>query len=82
MLNSDDTVSTYVVLDAKNRIVAPVINGRTPIQANVDNTFNAQASEDAITNIEQRAKAKDATVYKIQLTEDFKDDQGRTLELW
>lgn len=80
--NNDDTVSTYVVLDAKNRIVAPVINGRTPIQANVDNTFNAQASEDAITNIEQRAKAKDATVYKIQLTEDFKDDQGRTLELW
>ena len=82
VLNSDDTVSTYVVLDAKNRIVAPVINGRTPIQANVDNTFNAQASEDAITNIERRAKAKDATVYKIQLTEDFKDDQGRTLELW
>ena len=82
VLNSDDTVSTYVVLDAANRIVAPVINGRTPIQANVDNTFNAQASEDAITNIEQRAKAKDATVYKIQLTEDFKDDQGRTLELW
>ena len=82
VLNSDDTVSTYVVLDAKNRIVAPVINGRTPIQANVDNTFNAQASEDAITNIEQRAKAKDATVYKIQLTEDFKDDQGRILELW
>lgn len=82
VLNSDDTVSTYVVLDAANRIVAPVINGRTPIQANVDNTFNAQASEDAITNIEQRAKAKDVTVYKIQLTEDFKDDQGRTLELW
>lgn len=80
--NNDDTVSTYVVLDAANRIVSPVINGRTPIQANVDNTFNAQASEDAITNIEQRAKAKDATVYKIQLTEDFKDDQGRTLELW
>lgn len=81
-LNSDDTVSTYVVLDAKNRIVAPVIDGRTPVQAQVEGANNAQASEDAVVNLEKRAKAKDATVYKIQLTEDFKDEQGRVLELW
>ena len=81
-LNSDDTVSTYVVLDAKNRIVAPVIDGRTPVQAQVEGVNNAQASEDAVTNIEKRAKAKDATLFKVQLTEDFRDEQGRVLELW
>lgn len=81
-LNSDDTVSTYVVLDAKNRIVAPVIDGRTPVQAQVEGVNNAQASEDAVINIEKRAKAKDATLFKVQLTEDFRDEQGRVLELW
>ena len=80
--NPDGTRDTYVVVDAKRKMMLPIEDGLIPVEKNEGGVLNAPVSEETVQTLLDRYHAGDRELSKRIEPTTNRDAQGQPLRVW
>ena len=80
--NPDGTRDTYIVVDAKRKMMLPIEDGLIPVEKNEGGVLNAPVSEETVQTLLDRYHAGDRELSKRIEPTTNRDAQGQPLRVW